>query len=316
MHCEWPACKKESFLDKEQFTLHLHRHRDEVRDNFVVLGTCGWPGCQSGKSGVTFRTKADFDRHLKRHIKLFWCNTPGCKYRKGFARQHDLIRHMKSHSKEHEFKCPDSSCPSVHLGFPRKDKLDAHIKIRHPHLMNIVQSHRCNIHGCKIKASFDSIEDLKIHLATSHEHSRPHRCPVQSCTRHSNGFTTWGKLIEHIKVGHNPPKCTFDHCDFRSLGDPMVEHNRRAHPVGWHYRSWECNLPGCEGSRSAFTSERLRSHLADHHGINKTYSFLALEAAGDGDMSYFNDPAFVLCKYCSRPRAECDQNELSMNDSK
>ncbi|KAF4615585.1 hypothetical protein G7Y89_g15289 [Cudoniella acicularis] len=232
MRCEWPSCKKECFLTKEDFTQHLHHHRDDVRDKFAVAGACQWPGCRSRKSGVTFKTKADFDRHLKLHMKSHWCDVPGCKHGEGFARQHDLRRHLRTHSMEHEFKCPDSSCTSNSFGFSRKDKLDAHIKTRHPHLMDTVQSHRCEVYGCMIKKPFDTIEDLEQHFVTLHEHNRPHLCPVEGCGRHSNGFTNRGKLVEHIKAGHDPPKCTFDHCDFRSLGDVMANHIQRSHGNG------------------------------------------------------------------------------------
>jgi hypothetical protein len=60
---------------------------------------------------------------------------------------------------------------------------------------------------------------------TLHEDSRPHHCVVKSFARHNNGFTTKGNLFEHIKVEYNSLKSTFDHCDFQSLGDVIVEHN-------------------------------------------------------------------------------------------
>ncbi|KAF8859295.1 hypothetical protein BDZ45DRAFT_364616 [Acephala macrosclerotiorum] len=311
MRCDWPSCKKESFLSKEHFTQHLHRHRDEARDNFVAPGACQWPGCRSRKSGVTFKTKANFDQHLKLHMKSHWCDVPGCKHGEGFARQYDLTRHLKSHSKEREFKCPDSSCTSAFLGFLRKDKLDAHIKTRHPHLMSTVQSRRCDVHGCTIRKPFDTIEDLEVHFTTSHEHTRPYNCPVETCTRHSNGFTIWGKLIDHIKAEHDPPKCTFNHCDFRSLGSIMVEHIQRAHGG-----VWECSLPGCEGSRSHFRYERFRAHLFNHHDIKFSYSHELVVAAWRGDKSYFfSDQRLVTCKYCSESRVQLDQNEVSRDDT-
>lgn len=312
MRCEWPSCKKESFLTTEQFIQHLHHHCDDVKGKFVVPGACQWPGCRSRKSGVTFKTDADFDRHLKVHLKSHWCDVPGCKHREGFARRYDLMRHVKSHSKEREFKCPDSSCTSNSIGFLRKDKLDAHIKIRHPHLMNDVQSRRCNVHGCTTKKPFDTVEDLKAHFVTLHEGSRPYRCMVENCTRRSNGFTAWGKLVEHIKVEHNPPKCEFDHCDFRSLGDVMVKHHTRTH-YDILLPMMECKLPGCEGSRSAFTFDRWLDHLADHHDIGRFTAEL-LEAASAGDTSYFNDTTFVPCKYCSEIRVTCNQYGGSTND--
>jgi hypothetical protein len=301
MRCEWPSCKKESFFSKEHFTQHLHRHRDEARDNFVVPGVCQWPGCRSRKSGVTFQTKADFDQHLKHHIKSHWCDVPGCKHGEGFARQYDLTRHLKTHSKERAFDCPDSSCASSSLGFSRKDKLDAHIKTRHPHLMNIIQSRRCDVHGCTVKKPFNSIEDLQTHFATAHEYNRPHRCPVGECTRYTNGFTTRGKLVDHIKAEHDPPNCKFHHCDFRSLGNVMVEHIQRVHCLD----NWECRLPGCEESISRFYYERFRTHLSDHHDIGNPF-YRDVVAASRYSKGVLPNGMFTTCKYCSEHRAKSD----------
>ena len=309
MRCEWPSCKKESFLTKEDFTRHLHHHRDEVKGNFVVPGACQWPGCRSRLSGTQFKTEAGFDQHVKLHMKSHWCEVPGCKHREGFARQYDLTRHLKTHSKEREFKCPDSGCTSNSLGFSRKDKLDAHIKARHPYLMNIIQSLRCDVHGCATKKPFNTIEDLKAHFVTTHEYNRQHRCPVESCTRHSNGFTASAKLVKHIEAEHDPPMCTFDHCDFRSLGRVMDRHVQQYHQG--IFNSWECKLPGCEESRSKFGYERLRAHLSHHHDIKgKNYSFSLLCAAERGDKSYFSDQPFVPCKYCSKLKTHPNQNDM------
>ena len=304
MRCEWPSCKKESFLTKEDFTRHLHHHRDEVKGNFVVPGACQWPGCRSRLSGTQFKTEAGFDQHVKLHMKSHWCEVPGCKHREGFARQYDLTRHLKTHSKEREFKCPDSGCTSNSLGFSRKDKLDAHIKARHPYLMNIIQSLRCDVHGCATKKPFNTIEDLKAHFVTTHEYNRQHRCPVESCTRHSNGFTALAKLSKHIEAEHDPPKCTFDHCDFRSLGNVMDQHIRQ-----YHQGVWECKLPGCEESRSKFGYERLRAHLSHHHDI-EDQTYISLSAASQGNMSYFSHQLFVTCKYCSKLETQPNQNDV------
>jgi hypothetical protein len=238
-------------------------------------------------------------------MKTHWCDVPGCKHGEAFARQYDLTRHLRTHSKERAFNCPDSSCASSSLGFSRKDKLDSHIKTWHPHLMDIIQSHRCNVHACIVKKPFDSIEDLQAHYAIAHKHNRPYRCPVEECATYNNRFTTWGRLVEHIKAEHDPPNCTFDHCDFRSLGNVMVEHVQQAHPV-----YWECKLPGCEGSKSCFSYERFRTHLCIHHDIDGI-THKHLRAAEAGRTSVFPDGTFVTCKYCSEQRGQSDQSEVS-----
>ena len=58
---------------KEHFTQRLHHHRDEARDNFVIPGAfqvrASGLAVDLKISGVTFKTAADFDRHLKLHMK-------------------------------------------------------------------------------------------------------------------------------------------------------------------------------------------------------------------------------------------------------
>jgi hypothetical protein len=151
MRCEWPSCKRERFLTEDDFTLHLNQHRDWLRARFVVPGACQWPGC--GSKSV-FETEASFNRHVKVHMKTRWCKFAGCKHLQGFPTKYDLDRHVKTHSKEHLFKCPDTRCFSHTQGFSRKDKLDGHIKVRHPHLMSIVESLRCDVHGCRTNSAW------------------------------------------------------------------------------------------------------------------------------------------------------------------
>jgi len=176
--------------------------------------------------------------------------------------------------------------------------------------MSLVQSHRCDIYGCTIKKPFDTIEDLEAHFATSHEPSRPHRCPVETCARHRNGFTTSANLIEHIKTEHDPPKCTFDHCDFRSFGSFMFEHCRKAHWRGF----WECTVLGCEGSKSKFTFDRFKTHLWKHHDITEL-SYEGMCAVIKSDKSYFEGRSFGACKHCSGSKAQSNQEEVLGDDT-
>jgi hypothetical protein len=90
----------------------------------------------------------------------------------------------------------------------------------------------------------------------------------------------------------------------------MIKHIQRA-----HISTWECNLTGCEGSKSRFQYERFRAHLCDHHDIKVSYSFSPLYAAREGDGGYFSDQNFVACKYCSESRVQPDPNEVSKDDT-
>jgi hypothetical protein len=306
MRCEWPSCKRERFLTEEDFTLHLNQHRDWLRARFVVPGACQWPGC--GSKSV-FETEASFNRHVKVHMKTRWCKFAGCKHLQGFPTKYDLDRHVKTHSKEHPFKCPDSCCFSHTQGFSRKDKLDGHIKVRHPHLMSIVESLRCDVHGCPTKTAFQTREELKEHFVTAHPYGDRRFCPVKGCAEHVESPNISAKLVEHIGADHGFTQCIFDHCDFCARKDLVARHILDDHMS--YSTSKECQLPGCHGSRSQFNGDLFLAHLSDHHNIKRPDGsrYEVLSAAREGDTSYFSDGEFVACTHCSKSKTQPDKNE-------
>ena len=85
----------------------------------------------------------------------------------------------------------------------------------------------------------------------------------------------------------------------------MVEHIQRV-----HQGNWECKLPGCQGSKSKFQYDRFKTHLLDHHDINSV-GVTYLRAAYKGDESLFLNGNVVICRYCSKQRAQSDQSEVS-----
>lgn len=85
----------------------------------------------------------------------------------------------------------------------------------------------------------------------------------------------------------------------------MVEHIQRV-----HQGNWECNLSGCQGSKSKFQYDRFQTRLINHHDIG-SLGFAYLHAAIKGDESLFPNGNVVTCKYCSKQRAQSDQSEVS-----
>lgn len=307
MRCDWPSCKRERFLTKEDFTLHMNQHRERLRASFVVPSICQWPGCGSPS---VFDTGASFNRHVKTHIKTHWCTFAGCKYQiQGFPSKGDLDRHVKTHLKEHPFECPDSCCSRHTQGFSRKDKLDEHIKSRHPHLMSIVKSLRCDVHGCSTKTAFQTRQGLEEHFVTAHPNSDRLYCPVKGCTEHSKGVFVSAELLLHIEADHGFTQCIYDHCDFCARKDLVARHILDDHLSFLKFK--ECPLLGCDGSRSGFTFDLFFAHLSDHHNIKKPdgYRFATSLAAEKSDISYFSDGEFVACTHCSKSKTQPDRNE-------
>lgn len=80
----------------------------------------------------------------------------------------------------------------------------------------------------------------------------------------------------------------------------MVEHVRRV-----HLGAWECKLPGCKGSKSRFTRDRLRTHLIHHHNNFALFDGY-VEAAAHGDNSVLPDEMVGTCGFCAKHRAQSD----------
>lgn len=307
MSCEWPSCKKERFLSEVDFTLHLRQHCDGLRANFVAPGACQWPGCSS-KPAV--RTRSQFSRHVNVHVKTVWCKFAECKHMQGFASKSDLKRHVQTvHSKEHVFKCPDSSCFSHTQGYSRKDKFDEHIQDHHPDLMSIVESLRCNVRGCAKKTAFQTEEELGEHFRSNHTNRPSWYCPVKGCTEHPKKYYVKETTVRHIWANHNCTHCIYDHCAFGARKDLVAQHILRHHPLFVAFG--ECRLPGCEGSRSQFDFDLFLAHLSDHHNIKARGGgeFAAFRAAKKGDTTYFGDGKFVACTQCSKSNTQSGQNE-------
>lgn len=174
---------------------------------------------------------------------------------------------------------------------------------------------RCDWPSCK-KESFSNKDHFIQHLY----HHRDGQQPTLSAQVHASGLVVnlespesysrpfGDNLLDHIKAGHDPPKCTFDHCDFRSLGHVMLEHRKRVHGD-----YWECKLLGCEGSTSRFQYERFGTHLLNNHDIFNMSLRVMRAAAGRGDIRVLPRGTIVTCKHCSKKRAQSNENKVSQN---
>jgi len=92
---------------------------------------------------------------------------------------------------------------------------------------------RCREPGCD--KGFKRLSDLLKHENT---HSRPWKCPVESCKYHDYGWPTEKEMDRHYNDKHsaNPPlyECHFENCPYRSKRKSNVkQHMEKAH--GWEY---------------------------------------------------------------------------------
>ncbi|EFX00639.1 c2h2 transcription factor [Grosmannia clavigera kw1407] len=79
--------------------------------------------------------------------------------------------------------------------------------------------------------------DLKRHLKT---HTRPHKCPVSSCSYSTTGFPTPQELLRHKDDRHSnkPPefKCQFAPCSYRSKRESNCkQHMANVHSLAYKY---------------------------------------------------------------------------------
>lgn len=129
MSCAWTSCKETSFQTRGDLLEHQQEHCQillqlaEVDSQF----DCNWPRCES-KRRKQGQSLAALRKHLKQHVKTHCCSLCNTV----FARKSDLQRHIQTkHSEGHSHFCPFEDCDRSIEGYPRKDKLDEHIKKMH-----------------------------------------------------------------------------------------------------------------------------------------------------------------------------------------
>jgi hypothetical protein len=127
--CDWPHCTfLGQFAGKNAQSQHVFNvHIKAVLDQDP--GRCTWPGCTSKAS---LKSRKLLETHVYNlHIDPLRCEVRGCGHTRPFAKQSDLERHRASaHRIGRTFKCPQKNCERYVRPFPRKDKLQLHIRHR------------------------------------------------------------------------------------------------------------------------------------------------------------------------------------------
>jgi hypothetical protein len=180
--CDWPGCTSTKlFSNKIARSEHVSAtHIPEVLQN--TSGSCTWPGCIKSK----LDTSKKLETHvINIHIEPLRCAFSGCSRTEPFGRKGDLDRHIASvHKKERSWKCPRRNCIFHIKGFPRKDKLNEHLRTRGHGAL------KCEYRHCgKFTADFTPF--LTEAELTSHfdDHHGNFECGIGSCVNTSSAFT-------------------------------------------------------------------------------------------------------------------------------
>ena len=193
--CDLPSCATLKFRTMDDVKQHQEEHLRHLSEKWTKLSGCPWPGCQTYKSRRTWKTRSDFRKHLKVHLKSHWCTYPGCNYGKPFARASDLDRHRLGHQQELEHPCPIESCSS---SFRRKDKLREHTRKEHENFL-------CPFDHCGKMVLDQEREDHVRNL-----HSEKIECAFTGCQGTTSQFNK-NSAISHLRTHHGfDSLCAFD----------------------------------------------------------------------------------------------------------
>ena len=207
---------------------------------------CLYPECV-----WSFPSNYKLERHIKSHTgdKSFTC--PDCS--KLFANAYGLRAHQKIHDLKKsestdtlgQIKCPKKRCLKTFL---KKQDLD-------DHLSNHDFQHKCSFDGCSKRFSKRCI--LKQHEA-NHSQDRPFKCFVETCTK---SFATKQKLSRHELIHQNKKSfvCPESGCDSAfNCKEYLIAHNRTHQPS----KLVQCSVDDCFKHFSC--SSALKVHLMGH----------------------------------------------------
>lgn len=190
MHvCSWLCGPKESetecgeVFDSTQ-ALHQHvvdHHIGSRQPSYI----CRWAGCE--RHGRPFPQRQKIHRHLITHTKNkpYTCTVCGA----AFSESVVLTQHMRIHSGERPFKCPEPGCGKR---FAASTALSVHMRTHTGE-----KPLKCKIPGCGKR--FSESSNLAKHMKT-HQAERPF-----ACTRCSRRFARNDQLQRHVRTAHDQP---------------------------------------------------------------------------------------------------------------
>jgi len=212
MRCDWPVCRHERFSSHDSLIAHSAHHREEILQQWSGSKKCNWPGCKSQRT--IFKNLSTLRKHLRAHIKTFFCDVDTCSYVGAFGKQHDLDRHKKTAHSEASFFCHVEACERHSVGYTRKDKLNEHVRNEHG-------AFRCGFDHCN---AIVLPNEQQIHIAQSHQgdgdpntkdpsqlgfyiggNRSIYECNLAGCAGTTSRFCYRG-LVKHLKVDHSVPE--------------------------------------------------------------------------------------------------------------
>ncbi|CAK7215620.1 hypothetical protein SBRCBS47491_002542 [Sporothrix bragantina] len=207
---------------------------------------CTWPNCTK-----TFNRPARLTAHLRSHTNDRPFKCPDCP--KTYLEEKHLRQHIKgSHSQERQYVCPECS----------KAFLTATRLRRHAAVHEGQDRFRCRGYDEHCTRTFRKHQTLQRHIRVDHLNQ-----PAFACTHEISGgkmcdavFDSQGALRRHIERDHTAPKFWCEEC--RKAGGNAVGFATRA-LLETHMRHEHVDCPFCE-VRCAGPAE-LHRHIDMHH---------------------------------------------------
>ncbi len=176
-------------------------------------------------------------------ISVFACHIAGCQ--KCYSKKGRLTRHLRTHSENRPFRCPDCT-----ERFKTKSVLRIH-KLRH-----IEKSYRCNLCDNIYRHKFS----LVIHIRT-HFNIRPFKCGHEKCEKK---FGDRSARTVHIRRKHTKEKpyfCPYIKCEQQFCDSSSLQRHTKIHRKSKGYPCYPCKkkLVTREG---LLVHQRTKKHLS------------------------------------------------------